>query len=141
MNQLFVIDLHDYGENCVTHRRPSARGIIFVSGKISLVYSEKEKYYKFPGGGIIENEDMKSALIREVREETGFTVKAEKLIAVQDWRKHNVRNYAYGVIKIFVLCKYKDGEFLGEGVFLGLLGGVIGGVAYKCIAECKCCKK
>ena len=74
MNQLFVIDLHDYGENCVTHRRPSARGIIFVSGKISLVYSEKEKYYKFPGGGINKNEDMKAALIREVGEETGLIV-------------------------------------------------------------------
>ena len=36
---------------------------------------------------------------------------AEKLIAVQDWRKHNVTNYAYGVVKIFVQCKYESGEF------------------------------
>ena len=37
--------------------------------------------------------------------------KSERLIAVQDWRKHNVTNYAYGVIKIFVQCKYVCGEF------------------------------
>ena len=36
---------------------------------------------------------------------------AERLIAVQDWRKHNVTNYAYGVIKMFVLCKKTGGEF------------------------------
>ena len=41
----------------------------------------------------------------------GKTVTAEKLIAVQDWRKHNVTNYAYGVVKIFVQCKYESGEF------------------------------
>ncbi|MDO4381120.1 MAG: ADP-ribose pyrophosphatase, partial [Clostridia bacterium] len=35
----------------------------------------------------------------------------EKIIAVQDWRKHNVTNYAYGVVKIFVLCKFKGGKF------------------------------
>ena len=48
---------------------------------------------------------------KEVKEETGFTVTAEKNIAVQDWRKHNVMNYAYGVIKIFVMCKYESGKF------------------------------
>lgn len=37
---------------------------------------------------------------------------AEKLIAVQDWRKHNVQNYAYGVIKIFILCKLISGDFI-----------------------------
>ena len=38
-------------------------------------------------------------------------VHENKLIAVQDWRKHNVTNYAYGVVKIFVQCKYESGEF------------------------------
>lgn len=33
------------------------------------------------------------------------------MIAVQDWRKHNVTNYTYGIIKIFVLCKYESGGF------------------------------
>lgn len=48
---------------------------------------------------------------KKVREETGCRVRAEKLIAVQDWRKHNVTNYAYGVVKIFMLCKLTDGSF------------------------------
>lgn len=40
-----------------------------------------------------------------------MTVSTERLIALQDWRKHNVTNYAYGVVKIFVLCQYESGEF------------------------------
>ena len=72
MEQLFEIDLHDYEEGDGVFCRPSARGIIFdVCGRIALVYSQKEKYYKFPGGGIHKDEDKKEALIREVSEETG----------------------------------------------------------------------
>ena len=75
MERLFEIDLHDYelGDNVFS--RPSARGIIFDDcGRIALVYSQKEEYYKFPGGGILTGEDKKEALIREVREETGLVV-------------------------------------------------------------------
>lgn len=49
MKQLFEIDLHDYDESDTVFRRPSARAIIFDDvGKIALVYSKKENYYKFP---------------------------------------------------------------------------------------------
>ena len=47
MELLFEIDLHDYelGDNVFS--RPSARGVIFDDcGRIALVYSQKEKYYK-----------------------------------------------------------------------------------------------
>ena len=57
------------------------------------------------------DQSVASNAIKEVLEETGCAVTAQRLIAVQDWRKHNVTNYAYGVIKIFVLCRYEGGEF------------------------------
>ena len=79
MNQLFSIDLKDYKEGGSIFRRPSARAVILKDGKISLVYSRKEKYYKFPGGGIHEGEDAVSALIREVREESGLEVIPESI--------------------------------------------------------------
>ncbi len=79
MKRLFEIDLHDYGEGFAVSRRPSARGVIIKDGRIALVYSEKEKYYKFPGGGIEDGEDMKLALIREVKEEVGLTVIPESV--------------------------------------------------------------
>ena len=75
MERLFEMDLHDYELEDSVFSRPSARGVIFDDcGRIALVYSQKEKYYKFPGGGIHKDEDKKEALIREVREETGLIV-------------------------------------------------------------------
>ena len=57
------------------------------------------------------DQSVASNAIKEVKEETGLDVTADKLIAVQDWRLYNVRNYAYGVIKIFVLCRKTGGSF------------------------------
>lgn len=86
------------------------RAAVFVDGKILLVH-ENNGTWSLPGGWCDVDQSVASNTVKEVKEETGFTVTAEKLIAVQDWRKHNVTNYAYGVVKIFVLCKYESGEF------------------------------
>ena len=74
MRRLFEVDLKDYDGCSKVFRRPSARAIIFKGDKIALVYATNEKYYKFPGGGIHDDEDKKLALIREVKEETGLNV-------------------------------------------------------------------
>lgn len=87
------------------------RAAVFVNGKILLVH-ENNGTWSLPGGCCDVDQSVASNTEKEVRKETGLIVKAERLIAVQDWRKHNVRNYAYGVVKIFVLCEYESGEFL-----------------------------
>lgn len=80
MRRLFEIDLKDYEDDYKVYSRPSARAIIFQqSNKIGLVYSKKENYYKFPGGGIHQNEDKKEALVREVREEVGLIIIPESI--------------------------------------------------------------
>lgn len=80
MKRLFTIDLKDYKENYKRYVRPSARGIIInEEGKIALVYSVRDKYYKFPGGGIHADEDKITALIREVSEEVGLEVISESV--------------------------------------------------------------
>ncbi len=68
-----------YKETDRVFRRPSARAIILQGTKIALVYSKKERYFKFPGGGIHDDEDKKEALIREVREEVGLVVIPETI--------------------------------------------------------------
>ena len=77
MRLLFEIDKKDYDPNCEAFRRPSARAVIFHDGKLSVIYSGKYRYCKLPGGGVEAGEDNVSAMIREVREETGLTVKPE----------------------------------------------------------------
>ena len=79
MKRLFEIDLKDYKESGNVFRRPSARAIIRRGDKIALVYSQKEKYYKFPGGGIESGESNVDAMIRETREEAGLVVIPESV--------------------------------------------------------------
>ena len=86
------------------------RAAVFVDGEILLVH-ENNGTWSLPGGWCDVDQSVASNTEKEVREETGLIVDSEKIIAVQDWRRHNVRNYAYGVIKIFVLCKYHGGAF------------------------------
>lgn len=74
MRLLFTIDKKNYIENGSVFRRPSVRGIIIKNGKIAMIHSLKYDYYKFPGGGIEQDESQQDALIREVREESGLVV-------------------------------------------------------------------
>ncbi|HBF14478.1 MAG TPA: ADP-ribose pyrophosphatase [Clostridiales bacterium] len=86
------------------------RAAVFRDGKILLV-REKNGTWSLPGGWCDVDQSVASNAVKEVREEAGLEVVAERLIAVQDWRRHNVTNYAYGVIKIFVLCRALGGAF------------------------------
>lgn len=43
------------------------------NNQFAVMYSKKFDFYSFPGGGVKENEDIQTALIREIKEETGCT--------------------------------------------------------------------
>ena len=86
------------------------RVAVFREGKILLVH-EKNGTWSLPGGWCDVDQSVASNAVKETKEEAGLEVEAEKLIAVQDWRKHNACNLPFGVVKIFVLCKILGGEF------------------------------
>ncbi len=98
------------GETGYQTPKIDTRAAVFIGGKILLVH-ENNGAWSLPGGWCDVDQSVASNTVKEVFEETGCRVTAQRLIAVQDWRKHNVTNYAYGVTKIFVLCQYEDGEF------------------------------
>lgn len=108
-----VDKVYDLFCNEIGYQTPKidTRAAIFVDDKILLVH-ENNGTWSLPGGWCDVDQSIASNTEKEVKEETGFNVKSEKIIAVQDWRKHNVTNYAYGVIKIFVQCKYESGKFI-----------------------------
>lgn len=86
------------------------RAAIFKDNKILLVH-ENNGTWSLPGGWCDVDQSIATNTIKEVKEETGYSVKATKLIAVHDWRKHNVCNYVYGVVKTFIMCEISGGEF------------------------------
>ena len=86
------------------------RAAIFKDDKILLVH-ENNGTWALPGGWCDVLESIKTNTEKEVREETGLTVKPVKIISIQDRNKHNKPIYAYGVCKIFVLCELVSGEF------------------------------
>lgn len=86
------------------------RAAIFHHGKILLV-QEMDGRWALPGGWCDVNVSVKENTIKEVKEEAGLDVTADKIIAVQDRAKHNLPVYAYGVCKIFVLCCAVGGHF------------------------------
>lgn len=98
------------GETGYQTPKVDTRAAVFAGGKILLVH-ENNGTWALPGGWCDVDQSAASNAEKEVREETGLIVRAERVIAVQDWRRHNVVNYAYGVLKIFMLCKSEGGKF------------------------------
>ena len=68
--------------------RITARAIVRnVEGKYAVMYADKFHLYSLPGGGVDEGEDIRTALEREVWEETGCTCdEVEELGIVQENR-------------------------------------------------------
>lgn len=87
------------------------RAAIFEDGKILLVRENNGKW-SLPSGWVDVNVSVKENTIKEVKEESGLDVSADKIIAVQDRAKHNLPVYAYGVCKVFVLCSVLGGQFV-----------------------------
>ena len=99
------------GETGYQTPKLDTRAAIFSENKILLV-REKSGMWALPGGWCDVDMSVGENTVKEVREEAGLCVTAERIIAVQDWRKRNACNYIFGIIKIFVLCKSRGGEFI-----------------------------
>lgn len=91
------------------------RAAVFVDGKILLVHENTGKW-ALPGGWCDVDQSISTNTQKEVKEEAGLDVTPERIIAIQDWRKHNVTNLAYGVLKVFVLCRYDGSGSFSENI-------------------------
>ena len=86
------------------------RAAIFRDGKILLVRENNGKW-SLPGGWCDVNVSVGENTAKEVSEEAGLDVTADRIIAVLDRAKHNLPVYPYGVCKIFVRCSVIGGSF------------------------------
>ena len=86
------------------------RAAIFKKGKILLV-QEKCGTWSMPGGWVDADISIMENTIKEALEESGLTVKPERLAALVDLDKHNLKLHPFKVIKAFVVCTPIEGEF------------------------------
>ena len=83
MELLKIINPENIDENNISdwQYRKAARAVVFDDeNRIGILNVKKENYYKLPGGGIEEGEDIKMALHRECEEELGVEVAVIKEI-------------------------------------------------------------
>lgn len=85
------------------------RGAVVHEGKILLVQERSDERWAMPGGWADLGNAPASVAEREVWEESGYRVKAEKVVAVLDANRIEPMEF-YHAYKIIFLCRLLGGE-------------------------------
>lgn len=87
------------------------RGVVFRDGKLLLVREKSDGGWTLPGGWADIGQSPAESVEREIWEESGYTARAEKILAVFDRAKHGHEPaFAFHVYKIFIRCALTGGE-------------------------------
>lgn len=100
------------------------RAVVFNErDEVLLVRERADGCWSLPGGWSDVGFSPKEVAEKEVLEETGLTVRAERLLAVMDMSRHPHPQLPFYVYKFFILCRITGGSFteafdiLGKGFF------------------------
>lgn len=85
------------------------RGAVIRNGQILLIQERADGQWAMPGGWADLGNAPASVAEREVWEESGFRVRAEKVVAVIDANRIEPMEF-YHAYKIIFLCKLLEGE-------------------------------
>ena len=105
-----IIGLFDQDVGYATPRI-DVRGAAFRDGRVLMVRERSDGRWALPGGWADVNQSAAECVVREVREESGFSARALKLCAVWDRRRHgHAPPHPFHVYKMFFLCEITGGE-------------------------------
>lgn len=86
------------------------RGVVFKDDRILMVKELADGGWTLPGGFIDVGEPPSRAVEREVWEESGYLVKAVKMLAVYDRNQHGHPPYIFHLYKLFIRCELLGGK-------------------------------
>ncbi|MCZ6854823.1 MAG: NUDIX hydrolase [Gammaproteobacteria bacterium] len=87
------------------------RAGVFRDGEILLVRETSDGCWSLPGGWGDEHDSPKGCIEREVMEESGYHVRAVKLVSVKDRHLHPYTpKRLERIYKLFFLCELSGGE-------------------------------
>jgi ADP-ribose pyrophosphatase YjhB (NUDIX family) len=99
------------------------RGVVFRDGKILLVQERSDGLWTLPGGWADVGDSPADAVVREIREESGYETRATKLLALLDRNRHGHPPHVNHIYKVFIRCEILGGspttshEIQGVGFF------------------------
>ena len=86
------------------------RAVVFRDGELLLVRERRSGRWTFPGGWADAGDTPSLAAQRETLEESGYRVRAEKLIALLDKTRHEHPPSIDYTYKVLVGCRLEGGE-------------------------------
>jgi ADP-ribose pyrophosphatase YjhB (NUDIX family) len=86
------------------------RAAVFDQARILLVRERTDGLWALPGGWADVGDAPSGAVIREVKEESGYDVVVKKLAALYDRDKHGHPPIPFHVYKLFFVCELRGGE-------------------------------
>ena len=86
------------------------RAVVFRGDELLLVRERRSQAWTFPGGWADVGDTPSLAAERETLEESGYQVKAEKLLALLDKTRHEHPPSVDYTYKILIACRFEGGE-------------------------------
>jgi ADP-ribose pyrophosphatase YjhB (NUDIX family) len=114
-----ILAVHSTGELEGAHRllelergpatpKVDVRAAVFDGGRILLVKEPDDGSWSLPGGWAGVGETPAEAAVREVREESGYRVRAVRLLSAYDRDRQGHTPIPYHVYKLVFLCEVMD---------------------------------
>jgi ADP-ribose pyrophosphatase YjhB (NUDIX family) len=93
------------------------RGVVFRDdGALLLVRERSDGGWTLPGGWVDVGESPSEAVEKEVREESGYVVRAAKVLALLDRDRHGHPPHAHHIWKVFIQCSLVGGSAAAPGL-------------------------
>lgn len=104
-----IIDLFA-NESGYATPKVDVRAVVFKDEQILMVKEKIDEKWALPGGWADIGLSPSEVAVKEAKEESGFDVRALRLLAVHDKKCHPHPPSPYHVYKLFILCEIVGGQ-------------------------------